>query len=221
MTRLLLALAFACVTAPAWAEETVKAVGATGDTVVVFPWGAWILALSNAFLEAAAPVIVSFIVGFIATKYPLLKSFISEKLVEDQVGKFVSYAENATAGSIKGAHLDVNVGQSVLGTAVARGMESANVNLLARKAVKWAGGPEGIAKKVFRRLNLNETASAETVLVPVLRKIEDGTLLPEKIATLKIVPHEPTKVVPKVTPKAPAAPAAPLHRPVPVPPAHH
>lgn len=209
MFHLFLALALACVAVPAWAAETVAAIGATGDTVVVFPWGQWVLALSNAFLEAAAPVIVSFIIGFIATKYPLLKAFVTERMVEDQVGKFVAYAENAEAGVLKGAHLDVNVGQNVLATTVARGIESANVNLLARKALKWAGGPEGLAKKAFRRLNLDSTASAERVLVPVLQKIENGTLLPEKIANLKVIPHVPTKVVPSVSVKPAGRSAAP------------
>lgn len=174
---------------------------ATGNTILTFWWGQYVLALSNAFMEAAAPIIVAFVLGFIGKNYPLMKSFISEKVVEDQVAKFVAYAENAEAGVLKGAHLDVDVGRSVLGTTVARALECANVNVLARKAVKWAGGPEAIAKKVFRRLNLASTASAENVLVPILRQIEEGTLLPEKIATAKVVPIAPTEAVPKVVPK--------------------
>jgi hypothetical protein len=198
--RVLITLIALLAASSAYAEEAVRAVGTAGDTVVVFPWGQWVLAISNAFLEAAAPVIVAFIMGFIGKNYPLLKSFISEQLVENQVAKFVAYAENAEAGVVKGAHLDINVGQSVLGTAVARAIETANVNLLARKAVKWAGGPEAIAKKAFRRLHLDSTASAATVLVPVLEKIQNGTLLPEKIATVKVIPSAPTQPVPKVTP---------------------
>lgn len=195
-----LAIWFAALLAPALAVDGPHPVATTGDSVVSFELGPWILAFSNMFFQIFAPIACAMITGWIYTKWPWAKAFVSEALIEKQVGQFVDYAQNAEAGVVKGMHLDVNLGQSVLGTAVAQAMVKADANVMAAKAVKWAGGPEGIAKRVFKELNLNADASAANVLVPVIKQIEDGTLLPHKIATLKVVPTKPSKVpvVPKV-----------------------
>lgn len=212
MNRIILvALALALFAAPALAAEAVGTVGP--GTAVVFWWGPWLLALSNAFAEAIVPVITAAVIGYLAKNYPVLKAFVTDRFVNEQVQKAVDYALNAEADAIRGGFVKVEVGPGVLGTAVARMAENADFNLLGKKAMQWAGGPEAVAKKAFRMMHFEQGVSAENVLIPVLQKIADGTLLPEKAASLKVVPTPATKVVPKV-------PAAPLHK-APAAPAKH
>lgn len=200
---LVAAMPLALVAFPALAEEAVGTVGP--GTAVVFWWGPWLLALSNAFMEALVPVIAAAIIGYLGKNYPVLKAFVTDRFVNEQVQKAVDYALNAEAGAIRGGFVKVEMGPGALGTVVARMAENADFNLLGKKAMQWAGGPEAVAKKAFRMMHFEAGASSENVLVPVLKKIADGTLFPEKAASLKVVPTPATKVVPKV-------PDAPLHK---------
>jgi hypothetical protein len=208
---LIAALPLALIASPVLAEEGVGTVGP--GTAVVFWWGPWLLALSNAFAEAIMPVLVTAVLAYLAKNYPFVKAFLTDKFVNEQVKKAVDYALNAEAHAVQNGYVKVDMGPSALGTAVARLLEQANFNLIGKKALEWAGGPEALAKKAFRMMHFEAGVSAENVLVPVLQKIADGTLLPEKAASLKVIPTTPTKAVPKVPPapihKAAAAPVKP------------
>jgi hypothetical protein len=210
---LVAAMPLALIAGPAFAVETMN----TGPgTEVVFWWGPMVLALSNAFAEVIVPVLVAAVLGYVAKNYPIAKAFITDRFVNEQVKKAVDYALNAEAHAVQNGYVKVEMGPSALGTVVARMAENADFNLLGKKAMQWAGGPEAVAKKAFRMMHFEAGVSAENVLVPVLQKIADGTLLPEKAASLKVIPTTPTKAVPKVPPapisKAAVAPVRPIVR---------
>lgn len=65
----------------------------------------------------------------------------------------IGYGVNAVAGATKDKTLDVNVGNQVLAAAINYAIENSSGWLQT-----WAGGPEGLAKKVWGKLNLGEGA---------------------------------------------------------------
>ena len=75
----------------------------------------------------------------------------------------LEYALNTVEGAARGKALNVEIGSKVLATAVNRALNAAPAAV-----VRAAGGPEGVARTIFRALHLDETANANTVLTPVL-----------------------------------------------------
>ena len=159
----LCALALLCAVArPALAAE----VRAVGDAAVVVPWGDWIVAGGGLASSILVPVLALAATWAIHAYVPLVGSFVSQALVERLVQNAAGYAQNAVAGAAKGRTLDVPTGSAVIAKAAQRAVDQAPAWLL-----REAGGPAGVAEKVFRALHLDETATAANTLAPALQAL--------------------------------------------------
>lgn len=165
LRKLALAATFACaalLVTPAFATD----ITAAGDKAVVLPWGDWIVAVGNEASAILVPVLVAAILWALRTYVPVLGAFVSQSLVERLVQNVAAYAQNAVAGAVKGRALDVPTGSAVIAQAAQRAVDQAPGWLL-----KEAGGPAGIAEKVFRTLHLADEATAANVLAPALKAV--------------------------------------------------
>jgi len=156
MFRLLRLAALACaafiVPALAFAAEGTTVTISYGDYLIevahiVGTLGVALFPVAVAFLPAPIRLLVSAVFG--------------EQLVRNAR----DYALNAVEGAAKGKTLTVDVGNQVLAQAVQYAVREG-----APWLVRWLGGPEGIRKKVFRLLDLDEKASAAKLAVATAPK---------------------------------------------------
>ncbi len=138
------------------------ALAAAGGAVVL-PWGDWIVGFATTAQAVLTPLLVALATGLIARFAPLLGYVLSKSVVEGMVRRVTDYALNAVAGAAKGQVLTVPVGSAVIAAAVQRAS-----NQVPGFVVKAAGGLPGIAEKVFRRLALEDRATAANTLAPAL-----------------------------------------------------
>ena len=138
------------------------ALAAAGGAVVL-PWGDWIVGFVTTAQAVLTPLLVALATGLIARFAPLLGYVLSKSVVEGMVRRVTDYALNAVAGAAKGQVLTVPVGSAVIAAAVQRASDQ-----VPGFVVKAAGGLPGIAEKVFRRLALEDCATAANTLAPAL-----------------------------------------------------
>lgn len=136
------------------------------STVVVVPYGDWIVAAGQAFTAVLLPVLIGYAVTALWRVAPWLQMFISTQLVERLIRNAADYALNSVQGAAKGRALSVDVGSVVIQRAVQRAVDQAPGFLVAK-----AGGAEGIAEKVFRILQLDDKATAANTLAPAIAAI--------------------------------------------------
>ena len=159
-----LALAFILVLAVIVAPALAAAVTGTGATSVTLPYGDWVAGSAQFAAQLLQPVLLAAVTGLVAVLPWPLRLFLTSTLVERLVGNALDFALNEVEGAAKGRALTVDLGQAVLARAVGRAVAQAPSWLL-----EAAGGPTGIAEKVFRLLHLEPGASAANTLVPVAR----------------------------------------------------
>lgn len=155
MKKYLAAAAFAAlfVATAAIAAETAPETVAQAQseaTKVVWGWGAaasqaaqffaYLIGLGAAFALRQLPANIVAIFG--------------NARVEMLINNAIGFGLNAVEGAVKGKTLEVNVGNEVLAKALQYAVDNAPVWLQS-----WAGGPEGLAKKIWGRLNLDDKAS--------------------------------------------------------------
>lgn len=167
MPRILLAaLALACVCSPALSAEVVT----VGDTPVIAPWGDWVVAaavsLREPILTVLLPIVAAYIIQAIRKVYPWATLFLTQRRVEMMLEAAIGYGLNAVQGAAKGRTLSVNVAVPV----IARGTQYV-IDTAPAAVINAAGGPDGIAARIFRKLDLDEHASERTVLIPSLDRI--------------------------------------------------
>ncbi|WHQ70043.1 hypothetical protein [Methylorubrum extorquens] len=173
MTRVLLlaALALACVTSPALAAE----VATVCDKPVLIPWGDWLVALAvslrEPILTVLLPIIAAYIIQAIRKVYPWAALFLSQRRVEMMLEAAVGFGLNAVNGAAKGKTLSVNVAVPV----IAKGTQYV-IDTAPPAVIKAAGGADGIAARIFRKLDLDDHASEAAVLVPAQEQIAAGTV---------------------------------------------
>jgi hypothetical protein len=173
MTRMLLlaALALACVASPAMAAE----VATVGDKPVLIPWGDWLVALAvslrEPILTILLPIIAAYIIQAIRKVYPWAALFLSQRRVEMMLEAGVGYGLNAVQGAAKGKALSVNVAVPV----VVKGTQYL-IDTAPPALIKEVGGPDGLAARMFRKLDLDDHASEAAVLVPAQEQIAAGTV---------------------------------------------
>ena len=138
------------------------ALAAAGGAVVL-PWGDWIVGFATTAQAVLTPLLVALATGLIARFAPLLGYVLSKSVVEGMGRRVTDYALNAVAGAAKGQVLTVPVGSAVIAAAVQRASDQ-----VPGFVVKAAGGLPGIAEKVFRRLALEDRATAANTLAPAL-----------------------------------------------------
>ena len=168
MTRVLLlaALALACVASPALAAE----VATVGDNAVIVPWGDWLVALAvslrEPILTILLPIIAAYIIQAIRKVYPWAALFLTQRRVEMMLEAGVGYGLNAVQGAAKGKTLSVNVAVPV----IAKGTQYV-IDTAPPAVIKAAGGADGIAARMFRKLDLDDAASEQAVLIPALDRV--------------------------------------------------
>lgn len=154
-TPTLAATALACLLLPGTALAA--------DAAVILPWGDWLVALAQTLQAVLTPMLIALVTGLIARFAPLLSYVVSRGVVEGMVARVTDYALNAVAGAAKGRVLTVPVGSAVIAAAVQRAADQ-----VPGFVIRAAGGLPGLAERVFRRLDLEEGATAANTLAPAL-----------------------------------------------------
>ncbi|MFD6316926.1 hypothetical protein [Methylorubrum thiocyanatum] len=159
-----------CVSSGALAAE----VATVGDKAVILPWGDWLVALAVSLREPILTILIPIIAGYaiqaIRKVYPWAALFLSQRRVEMMLEAAVGYGLNAVNGAAKGKTLSVNVAVPV----IAKGTQYV-IDTAPPAVIKAAGGADGIAARIFRKLDLDDAASEANVLVPAQERIGTGT----------------------------------------------
>jgi hypothetical protein len=135
--------------ADAAAPETV-AQSISEGTKVTWAWGATVSQAGQAIAWLLASVAM-----VLLRKLPAnIVAIFGNARVEALVNNGINYGLNAVTGAVKDKTLSVNVGNEVLAKALQYAVDNSSGWLQA-----WAGGPEGLAKKIWGRLNLGEGAN--------------------------------------------------------------
>lgn len=146
-------------------------VATVGNTAVIVPWGDIVVAVAQPLMSALAPLIAGVVLYYIGRFAPWLLQWVSKVQIEGALGRIEAYGLNATMGAAKGKTLSLDVANPALAKMVQYGANSAKPWL-----IKAMGGLPGMAEKLFRRMSLDEHASEEGVLHPVLEKIDTGEI---------------------------------------------
>jgi hypothetical protein len=145
-------IGLACVVA------AIPAVAYAADGSITIPYGQ--------LFSDWQPVFAAVLAGLVAWGFRQLPGNVAAILgngrVELLLNNAINYGLNAVAGAAKGKTLDVNVGNKVLAEALQYAIDNAPKWLLT-----WAGGPEGLAKKIWGRLDLDPAADASGTVAAV------------------------------------------------------
>ncbi|MCP1535487.1 hypothetical protein [Methylorubrum extorquens] len=148
--------------------------GTIGDKAVILPWGDWLDALAvslrEPILTILLPIIAAYIIQAIRKVYPWAALFLSQRRVEMMLEAAVDFGLNAVNGAAKGKTLSVNVAVPV----IAKGTQYV-IDTAPPAVIKAAGGADGIAARIFRKLDLDDHASEAAMLVPAQEQVADGT----------------------------------------------
>ncbi len=145
------ALVTACVPAQAAATD------------VVVQWGDAVVSGAQAATTVLLPLAVTAAGAAAARIAGPLRFLVTTTLVERLVRNASDYALNAVAGAVRGRSLTIPLGSAVIARAVQRALDQAPAWL-----IDAAGGPTGLAEKIFRGLTLEEAANAGNTLTPAL-----------------------------------------------------
>lgn len=131
------------------APETV-AQSVSESTKVTWAWGATVSQAGQAIAWILASIAMVLLRQLPANIVAIFGNARVELLLNNAIG----YGLNAVQGAVKDKTLSVDVGNEVLAKALQYAVDNAPAWLQS-----WAGGPEGLAKKIWARLNLGEGAS--------------------------------------------------------------
>lgn len=161
---------------PALAAE----VATVGDKAVIVPWGDWLVALAvslrEPILTILIPIIAGYVIQAIRKVYPWATLFLSQKRVEMMLEAAVGFGLNAVQGAAKGKTLSANVAVPV----IAKGTQYV-IDTAPAAVIKAAGGADGIAARIFRKLDLDDGASEQSVLIPAQVQIGAGTVSADEL----------------------------------------
>ncbi|WP_437870843.1 hypothetical protein ACSD7O_14005 [Methylorubrum extorquens] len=149
--------------------------GTIGDKAVILPWGDWLVALAvslrEPILTILLPIIAAYVIQAIRKVYPWAALFLSQRRVEMMLEAAVGFGLNAVNGAAKGKTLSVNVAVPV----IAKGTQYV-IDTAPAAVIKAAGGADGIAARIFRKLDLDDNASEAAVLVPAQEQVAACTV---------------------------------------------
>lgn len=146
-------------------------VTAVGDKAVIVPYGDWAVAVAQLVLYLAGAILVPMAAAWLKSVVPFGTLFIRDEMVKRLVQNATDFALNAVEGAAKGQQLSVNVGSAVIAQGLQRALNQAGPKLL-----DAAGGPAGIAEKIFRSLNLEPDANLINTLKPALAQVPGGVV---------------------------------------------
>lgn len=147
---LLLALAIPVLAMAADAAPETIAQSVSESTKVTWAWGATVSQAGQAIAWILASIAMVLLRQLPANIVAIFGNARVELLLNNAIG----YGLNAVQGAVKDKTLSVDVGNEVLAKALQYAVDNAPAWLQS-----WAGGPEGLAKKIWARLNLGEGAS--------------------------------------------------------------
>lgn len=139
--------------AAAGAPETV-AQSISENTKVTWAWGEAAQSVASALLTVMSMVAMYFFRRLPENIVAIIGNARVETLLQNAKG----YGLNAVKDATDGKTLSVDVGNKVLAEALQYALTNGSSWLL-----NWGGGPEGIARKLWARLNLEPAASADAV----------------------------------------------------------
>ena len=164
-------LALACllvvILAPdlARAAEAVPALAPT----LSLPWGQWLIDVLNVASASCVPILVGYL-GYLARQYvPALGQVLTNALIDRAVRLAADFALQAIEGAAKGRTVEVKVAPAVIALGAQRAVDSTLPWIIAK-----AGGPQGIAERVFRHLDIEAGADASNTLAPALDALASG-----------------------------------------------
>lgn len=167
MNRVLLALALACVCSPAVAAG----IGEIGREPVVIPFGDWIVAIANTASEVLKPILMPILVGAIVAGInkvaPWGMLLLSQQRIELMADAALNYGLNAVRGAAKGKTLSADQAREVIRVGTEYVTRAAPA-----KVVEAANGVQGIAQRVFRKLDLDGDGHVLNVLIPAVEDLE-------------------------------------------------
>jgi hypothetical protein len=140
---------------------------------LVIPYGKWaVMAIDVLFpyVLAAIGAGLTVLFGWLFTKWPWLADYISRPRVEEALTNSLDFAVNATKGEIKGGAITVENAPQVLRLAVSYFEREAPLHV-----IRAAGGADGAALKMFRKMHLAADAEAAAVLPPSALKLLEAT----------------------------------------------
>lgn len=139
--------------ADASAPETVAQATSEG-TKVTWAWGT--------IVSQGAATIASLVLAglaILARQLPgQFAAVFANSRVQTLVDNAVNYGVNAVADAVKDKTLTVDVGNKVLAEALQYAVDNAPGYLLS-----WAGGKDGLAKKIWAKLNLEPAADSAAI----------------------------------------------------------
>ena len=138
-------------------------------TEVVLRWGDALVAAAQGVTSVLMPLAIAAATAAAARIAGPLRFLVTNTLVERLVRNATDYALNAVAGAVRGRSLTIPLGSAVIARAVQRALDQGPAWL-----IEAAGGPAGLAEKVFRSLPLEEAAHAGNTLKPGLRAALDA-----------------------------------------------
>jgi hypothetical protein len=169
---LLVLLLASCLGNPAFAVDVAPA----GATPVVVPWGEWTVAIVNSVVMPILLPLVAMLAAWIFAKLaalaPWLANIVTQKRIEDALTRCLDYGVNAVRGAAKDKKLEVDTGRAVLNAAIEYAAREVPPRVLAA-----AGDLPGFATKAFRKMYLDEAATAENVLRPIVAGIASNTVI--------------------------------------------
>lgn len=168
-----------CLLMLAFATLSFGTIGANAQDVasvdgskVTFSYGSFIMQYGLELAGWAVTALSTVASAAIAIYAPWAKSVATQQRLEMAGKAILQYAINAVPNSVKDGKVTVNVGSTVVATAVERGLD-----VLPAKVIKAAEGGGGLAAIVFRLMDLEEGASKATVLDPAVAKLQADGLI--------------------------------------------
>ncbi len=151
---LLLTLAVPVIALAAEAAPETVAQSVSETTKVIWGWGS----AASALAEVLAYVLAG-VVAWAFRKLPgNLSAVFGNARVDKLVENAINYGLNAVKDATKGKTMQVDVGNEVMAKALQYALENSGTWLL-----DWAGGTEGLAKKIWGKLPLEPTATDAAV----------------------------------------------------------
>lgn len=130
------------------------------------PWGDWLSGLLQPVTAALVPLAAAAVTAGIARVAPWAASVLTRDRIEAAIRAGAEFGQNAVAGAARGRTVSADLGAAVVAAGARHVLATAPAHV-----VRKAGGPEGVAARIFRALPLDPQASAANVLAPALAQL--------------------------------------------------
>ncbi|MGE8125518.1 hypothetical protein ACQKQD_00935 [Methylobacterium sp. NPDC080182] len=132
----------------------------------LLPWGDWLSGLLQPVTAALVPLAAAAVTAGIARVAPWAASVLTRDRIEAAIRAGAEFGQNAVAGAARGRTVSAELGAAVVAAGARHVLATAPAH-----DVRKAGGPEGVAARIFRALPLEPQASAANVLAPALAQL--------------------------------------------------